>query len=92
MLKRPDYKGVVACNPGEEKVVGFLIWKRPKKEGEELEEWTPKLPEGTNERFLGMFLSAIEREKGRWSVEELFGKRLPLFRTLFCVVLMRGRA
>jgi hypothetical protein len=54
MLRRGDYKGLVACD--EEKVVGFLIWRRPKKEGEELKEWVPNLPEGTNLRFLGTYL------------------------------------
>lgn len=95
MLGRPDYKGVVACTPGEEKVVGFLIWRRPKEEGEQLEEWTPKLPEGTNERFLEVFLSAIEKGREQWSVEDLF---VEIFSGFFCflslvyAVLMRRRA
>ena len=62
MLRRPDHQGVVACTPGEEKVVGFLIWKRPAREGEELHEQESKWPKGTNELFFATYLSALHKE------------------------------
>lgn len=78
-FRRPDFRGLVACTPSEkpedgEKVVGYLFWKRPKKEGEELKDWEPNMPEGTNLKFLAMYLSAMEGGKKGYDIDRLFGR------------------
>lgn len=82
IFRRPDYHSLVAYTPvgeDDEKILGFLIWRRPKKEGEELEEWKPNLADGTNMKFFGGYLSAIEDGKKGYDTEHLFGRTPPSF-------------
>jgi hypothetical protein len=68
-FNQPEFYFIVATSKDE--IVGFLVWR--KSGDEKIPKWEPKLPEGTNLKFFGIFISASEKDKASYDNEGLYG-------------------
>jgi hypothetical protein len=66
-FNHPDYNLIISVS--EEKIVGFLVWRKQEK----ILEWKPNLPEGTDLKFFGKFLPALEGNKKKFDPFECYG-------------------